>query len=230
MGMMFRTRIKICGISTVEAAQAAAAAGADAIGLVFYPSARRYVTRDVAGRIVRRLLPFVVPVGLFVDAQPAEIIRTAREVGLRQVQLHGREEPRHVLTLCSAGISVIKALPVHPQTLEKDLAPWKKLCSEHPEALAGIVLETAGQAAPGGTGVANDWAFIREAIDNGAFEGLPPLIAAGGLNPQTVAGVIASIRPYAVDVSSGVETDGQKDPALIEAFIAAVRQVDRRSE
>ncbi len=227
--MMGRTRIKICGVSTIEAAEAAALAGADAIGMVFYPAARRCISRETARQIVRRLPPFVTPVGLFVNAEPAEILATVREIGLRQVQLHGHEQPEHVLALHAEGMRVIKAVPVHPQSLAEDLAPWKRLCSEHPDALSGILLETAGQGAPGGTGVANDWTFIRQAIASGAFEGLPPLVAAGGLNPQTVGDVIASIRPYAVDVSSGVETGGKKDPALIRAFIAAVHQADRAS-
>ena len=224
--VMQRTRVKICGIMTPDAAVWAATAGADAIGLVFYPPGRRNVTPQTAQGIIAVLPPFVTPVGLFVDADPDTILRTAREIGLRHVQLHGNEPPADVAALAAQRLRPIKAIAVRPESLDEDLAPWRNLAAAHPGALGGIILETASTAAPGGTGIPNDWDAIRTAQDRGAFDGLPPIIAAGGLNPDNVADVIRTIRPYAVDVSSGVETNGQKDPNRITAFIGAVHRAD----
>ncbi len=219
---MPRTRVKICGISTCEAALWAAEAGADAVGMVFYSAARRKVTIDIAKQIVAALPPFVTPVGLFVDAQPDEILRTAKEVGLRHVQLHGHEPSEYVLPLSRERLRVVKAVPVAPGKLDEAVAPWKQLVRDYPHVLSGILLETATTTGPGGTGIPNDWATILDARDRGAFEGLPPLIVAGGLTPETVGEVVRSIRPYAVDVSSGVEVDGQKARQRIFDFIQNV--------
>jgi phosphoribosylanthranilate isomerase len=211
-----RTRVKICGITRPEDALAAANAGADAIGIVLYKAAPRCVSIETAQQILRILPPFVTPVGLFVDATAAEIMETARRLGLRHVQLHGNEPPQILAAL--KGSAVIKAIRVAADGLGAELSKWREA--------SGLVLETAG-ASMGGSGVENDWSLIAKHQKAGAFANLPPLIVAGGLNPQNVAGVVRDLRPWAVDVSSGVErVRGQKSPELIQAFIAAVREAD----
>ena len=216
---MGRTRIKFCGICRPEDASAAAAAGADAIGLVLSPAAGRVVSVDQARAILAVLPPFVTPVGLFVDQPADEVIDTAGRLGLRTVQLHGAERPDTVASLGS--LSVVKAIRSTAKDLNAALLPWRRV------RLAGLLLETAGGPEPGGTGVANDWAGLLAARTAGLLEGLPPLIAAGGLTVETVAGVVRQLRPFAVDVSSGIESERRvKSPQKMAAFVAAVRAAD----
>ena len=216
--------MKICGIGHVEDALAAARAGADAIGLVFHPPAPRCVSQQRAAEILAALPPFVTPVGLFVDVEPAKIRETARSLGLRHIQLNGQESPQAIAEL--RDFTIIKALRVSPETLGGELDTWRqaigKLRLTH---LQGFVLETAGSV--GGSGRANDWETVRRHRQRGDFVGLPHLIAAGGLIPDSVAAVVRDLRPWAVDVSSGVEaTPGRKSPDKIEAFVRAVRSAE----
>ena len=224
---MPRPRIKICGIRRLQDALAAADAGADAIGLVFYPRARRCIDLETARQILRALPAFVSPVGMFVDQDPESIRQTASDLHLRHLQLHGHEEPSHVASL--RQFAVLKAIKTSRDTLRAELDFWREsIASLDLRHLKALVLETpsASADAPGGTGQENDWATIEETQRAGAFEGLPPIIAAGGLTPETVASVIGRIHPYAVDVSSGVEEIlGEKSPAKIKQFVDAVRSV-----
>jgi phosphoribosylanthranilate isomerase len=143
-------------------------------------------------------------------------------LGLATVQLNGHENPELVSKL--RPLRVLKAVRVDPATIEGELATWRDANLPN---LDGIVLEPANTGQAGGTGIANDWATVRQQIDKGTFGPLP-LIAAGGLTPQTVGDVVRQLRPWAVDVASGVEeTKGIKSRAKIEAFIDAVRQADR---
>jgi len=204
---------------------AAARAGADAIGMVFHPPAPRNVTPLRAMEILAALPPFVTPVGLFVDPEPARIRETARELSLRHLQLHGEETPEQVGEL--REFTIIKAVRVDPADFGAALELWRravlKLRLTH---LQGLVFETAG--ANGGSGVANDWETIRRHRQRGDFVGLPHLIAAGGLTPETVGRVVRDLHPWAVDVSSGVESSpGRKSPEKIEAFIRAVRMAEQ---
>ncbi len=222
---MARTRVKICGITRPEDAALAAQLGADAVGMVFYPQARRHISPEQARAVLHALPPFVTPVALFVD-QPLSMVRSIiTTLGIHHVQLHGRESAETVGALRDRF--VLKALQVDPATFEQTLDHWReRIASQGLTNLKGLVLETAS-AAPGGTGIANDWAFIADCAQRGLFAGLPPIIAAGGLTPQTVGDVVRTIRPAAVDVSSGVEsTFGQKDPQKVAAFIHAVRTAD----
>jgi phosphoribosylanthranilate isomerase len=222
-----RTRIKICGVFRVEDALLAAEAGADAVGIVLHPASPRNVSMEVAERILAALPPFVTPVGLFVDAPAGHVTAAARRLGLRHVQLHGNEKPADVREV---DATVIKAIRVERATFEADLGRWRQAVVElNLRNLAGFVLETAGTAAPGGTGVENDWETVTLARRRGVFDGLPALIAAGGLTPATVAAVVRAVRPWAVDVSSGVEVDGQKgkkSEQKVRAFVQAVREAD----
>ena len=220
---MQRTRIKICGIGHVDDALAAARAGADAIGMVFHPPAPRNVTPQRAAEILAALPPFVTPVGLFVDLPAGRVLDAARSLNIRHIQLHGNETPEQVASL--RDFTVIKALRVDPATFGAELDMWReaipRLQLTH---LQGFVLETPGTL--GGSGQPNNWDIIALHRKRGDFIGLPHLIAAGGLNPENVADVIRVVRPWAVDVSSGVEaSQGKKSAEKIESFVRAVFDV-----
>ncbi|MGL4316177.1 MAG: phosphoribosylanthranilate isomerase [Pseudomonas sp.] len=200
-------RSKICGITRVEDALAAVAAGADAIGLVFYAKSPRAVTVEQARQIVAALPPFVTSVGLFVDIERAELQQILAAVPLDLLQFHGDES----LAQCE-GYSrpYIKALRVKPGD---DIAA---LMAQYPSAL-GILLDTYVEGVPGGTGLAFDWSLVPAQLPK-------PVILAGGLTPDNVAAAIARVKPYAVDVSGGVEASkGIKDADKVRAFIREVR-------
>lgn len=221
---MRRTRIKICSICRAEDGQAAARAGADAIGLIFHPPSRRNVDVGQAARIVAALPAFVTAVGVFVDALAGRVREVAGAAGLGLVQLHGHEDADYVASL--GELPVVKAVKVERETLGETLRVWREAAARLGN-LRGVVLETGGTQQAGGTGIANDWAAIRRAMDAGEFEGLPAVIAAGGLTPETVGDVVRAIRPFAVDVSSGVEEAvGRKSVEKIDRFVAAVRAAD----
>lgn len=203
---MTRIRIKICGVRDEHAARAAADAGADAVGLVFVESSPRHVEVSDAAKIVAGLPAFVEPVGLFVDAS-AEHLRTVCDAtGIRSVQLHGRE-PISILDGLQ-GLRVIRAMPFALNALDNALA-W----DEDPRVSAMLF-----DAAQGGSGEAIDWHALAAAAPGFS----KPIILAGGLTPGNVAEAVSVVRPYAADVSSGVESSrGVKDPALIRAFCDA---------
>jgi phosphoribosylanthranilate isomerase len=221
-----RTRIKICGITRPEDAAAAADAGADAIGLVFHPPAPRCVSLDRAREILAALPAFVTPVGLFVDVDAEAVRDTAKSLGLRHIQFNGNESPETVAAL--SPLVVVKAVRVERDGFAQTLAHWRNAVrSLGLTNLKGLVLETAGTGRPGGTGVANDWDTVRRCRAAGDFDGLPPVIAAGGLTPETVAAVVRDVRPWAVDVSSGVEeVRGRKSVERLRAFVNSVREAD----
>lgn len=199
------TRVKICGISDVENALVAAEAGADAIGLVFAPSRRR-VTVEQAREIVDALPPFVTKVGLFVDEDPARIEEVADACRLDVVQLHGSESPGFCAAL---GRTVIKAIRV------KDAA---SLAVMDGYRVAGFLLDSYHPEVAGGTGRTFDWDLAEQ------VSGRYRVILSGGLTPANVTEAIEKVRPHGVDVSSGVETDGRKDPAKIREFVMRVRE------
>jgi len=224
---MSRTRIKICGIRHVEDALVAVDAGADAIGLVFHQSSPRAVTLKQARDIASRLPAFVDPVGLFVDVELSRVQAIATEVGLRTVQLHGSESPEYASKL--RPLKVIKAIGFTDSLAEEEAQTWCDAISN----FAGILWDTppAGkQASPGGSGQTFDWDLLRNRrlteCDNHPF-GLFHMLA-GGLNPSNVGDAIRTVEPYAVDVSSGVESRrGVKDADRIRAFCDAVREADK---
>ncbi|MNF60269.1 N-(5'-phosphoribosyl)anthranilate isomerase [compost metagenome] len=204
---MSAVRIKICGITRIEDALAAVAAGADAIGLVFYAKSPRAVTPAQAKAIVAALPPFVTSVGLFVDMPRAELQRLLVEVPLDLLQFHGDESPED----CAGhGRPFIKALRVKPGD---DVAA---AIARYPEA-AGILLDTYVPGTPGGTGEAFDWSLVPR-------DAAKPVVLAGGLTPDNVGDAVRQVRPYAVDVSGGVEASkGIKDAEKIKAFIQRAR-------
>ena len=226
---MNRTRVKICGVCRGEDAAAAARLGADAVGMVFHPPSPRNVSLESAEKIMAALPAFVTPVGLFVDASLEDIVHVCRRLRIGYVQLHGQETPETVARVIEqTGAFVFKAVRVDREALRAELDGWREASAHLAlDRLRGFVLETAGGSAPGGTGLPNDWEAARSFLDTGAFDGLPPIIAAGGLAAGNVAEVIRMLRPFAVDVSSGVEVvRGQKSAEKMAAFLLAVRGAD----
>ena len=215
-----RTRVKICGITRVEDALAAARAGADAIGFVFWRGTPRFVDHGLARSIAAALPPFVSIVGLFVDPAADEVRSALGAVPLSILQFHGREPA----ALCrSFGRPYLKAIPVGPGT---DLLESVSLYGD----AAGILLDAPpADGLPGGTGRTFDWDRLRAPLPL-------PLVLSGGLDAANVGEAIRRFAPWAVDVSSGVErldaqgkpVKGIKDAARIAAFVAEVRNADVR--
>lgn len=224
---MHRTRIKFCGVTRAKDAAAAAVAGADAIGLNFSKRSQRCVTVPEAKEILRGLPPMVSPIGLFVDAPHDEVRDVANALNLRTVQLHGSESPEVVAQL--RDFSVIKAVHCDAQNLPQILQGWRSAAAKlELTHLAGLLLETANTGQPGGSGVENDWSAIAAVIGPGQVTGLPPLIAAGGLTAENVGAVVRRLRPWAVDVSSGVEQSiGVKSLDKMRRFVSAVYEADQ---
>jgi phosphoribosylanthranilate isomerase len=204
-----RTRVKICGITRPEDGQYAAEVGADAIGLVFYASSPRAVNIETAQAICATLPPFVTKVGLFVNAKRDEIRRVLTEVPLDLLQFHGDEatadcegfgRPYIKALRMAAGIDVLAELKAFP-------------------GAAGILLDSYQLGVPGGTGQTFEWSRVPAELAKA-------VILAGGLNPQNVAMAIEQVRPYAVDVSGGVEAvKGIKDRDKMTAFMNEVQRI-----
>lgn len=214
---MRRTRVKICGLTRAEDALAAALAGADAVGLVFYARSPRAVDAVQAREVLGALPPFVTSVGLFVDAEPAFVLEILAAVPLDLLQFHGDESEAY----CSGfGRPWIKALRVRPGM---DLGQEVRRFGE--AGARGLLLDTYEPGRPGGTGQRFDWGLIPPALG-------PSIILAGGLDPENVAEAIRAVRPYGVDVSGGVEAvlgDNRriKDRSKIDAFMHGVTDGDR---
>lgn len=170
---MARVRIKICGVCRPEDAEAACAAGADAVGMIFHPPSKRNIDLKTAGEIVRRVGPFVSAVGVFVDAPNSTILQTAGSIGLRLVQLNGHEPAGQVEELGRSGLRVLKAVRVD-EKLDEQLDGWRAFGASHPGIVTGLVLETGGTGLAGGTGILNDFDRVGRLVQTGAFDGLPP--------------------------------------------------------
>ncbi len=208
---MHRTRIKICGLTRPEDTAAAVAAGADAVGVILAPS-KRQVTIDEAAAVLAGVSPFVAKVGVFVDPDRDHVREAVERIGLGWVQLHGDETPEFC---ASVGVPVIKALRVGA-----DFDPAE--AEQYGGCISLLLLDTlvAGQA--GGTGVAFDWRALA-----GRLPAIAPVAIGGGLRPDNVGEAVRILRPYGVDVSSGVESSpGVKSSRLIDDFAVAVRAAD----
>jgi phosphoribosylanthranilate isomerase len=214
----FMFQIKICGITRPADAWAACEAGADAIGLNFYHRSSRYVARDVARSIARKIGDRAWKVGVFVNATPEEIAAVCDEVGLDAVQLHGDEPPSLIRRL--APRPVIKAFRLGPDGLAP-IGRWFDECMHTGTAPPMVLLDAYQPGEYGGTGQTADW---RIAGAFGRTPGMPPWALAGGLTPANVAQAISEARPGAVDTAGGVEVSpGIKDAQKIEEFVAAAR-------
>ena len=204
------TAIKICGITRTQDALAAAGCGATAIGLVFYAPSPRYVTPERAAELIRVLPPFVMSVGLFVDAVAREVTQTLAQARVDLLQFHGNELPAYCRQF---GVPYLKALRVRAGL---DLLQYAR---DYHDATA-LLLDAYVEGTHGGTGATFDWALIPK--------NLPlPVVLSGGLTPENITAAIQAVRPWAVDVSSGVELQkGVKDAAKIAAFVTGVRNAD----
>lgn len=209
------TRIKICGITRAEDALAAAQAGADAIGLVFYERSPRHVSIVQAVQLAVALPPFVTIVGLFVNANEAFVREVLANVPLDLLQFHGDESPEFCAQFARPYLKAIRV------KAGVDLLQ----CAAHFNTAKGLLLDAHVEGIPGGTGATFDWGLIPARLPL-------PVILSGGLAAENVAAAIKQVQPYAVDVSSGVESGGVeagkkiKDAAKIAAFINEVKQID----
>jgi phosphoribosylanthranilate isomerase len=214
---VLRTRIKICGLTRPQDVVAATEAGADAVGFVFYPPSPRNITFDLAAELAALLPPFVAAVGLFVDPQAEFVAEALRRVPLQWLQFHGDESDARCAALSAvpgSDISLpwIKAVRMRPGV---DLLEFS---ASHP-GTRGLLLDAFAEGY-GGSGKTFDWSLVPREVGR-------PLVLSGGLDPDNVGGAIRRLRPWAVDVSSGVEmAKGIKDAAKIAAFIAGVRNAD----
>jgi phosphoribosylanthranilate isomerase len=207
---MKRTRIKICGITRAEDALAAIESGADALGFVFYAPSPRAVNAGQAQAIMQTLPPYVSKVGLFVNASAAEVQQVIKETSLDCLQFHGDESANYCEQF---NLPYYKAIRVKPGVnliqCELDFA-----------SASALLLDTFSEKAVGGTGLTFDWKLIPAGMQK-------PLVLAGGLNPENVMQALQQVRPYAVDVSGGVEVQkGIKSPEKIAALMQQVVQFD----
>ena len=207
--MTTRTRIKICGLTRAADVDAAVEAGADAIGFVFYDKSPRHVSLEVASELARALPPFVTPVGLFVNAGQAAVAAAAGRIPGLLLQFHGDETPAQCR---DGGRPFLRAVRMAPGIDLLDLV------AQFADA-RGLLLDAQVEGYGGG-GKPFDWSLIPSALPL-------PIVLSGGLDPGNVAEAVRSVRPWAVDVSSGVEVaKGIKDAAMIAAFIAGVKHAD----
>ncbi len=205
-------KIKICGITNIEDAKVAVAAGADALGFVMYRKSSRCVEPAVVRAIVAGLPPFVLPIGVFVNEEPNRVRALMDGCGLALAQLHGDETPSYCQDL---GRPVMKALRLKDRGTFLALAEFQGRAN-----VRGFLIDAFSNQAYGGTGQTVDWTLAQEAAQS------TPIILAGGLTPANVAEAITLVHPYGVDVSSGVElSPGKKDHDKVKAFIATARLV-----
>ncbi len=204
------TAVKICGITRPEDGLAAARAGAHAIGLVFHDASPRRVEPRAAAEIVRRLPPFVAAVGLFVDAEPRRVREVLAAVPLQMLQFHGEEAPDY----CAGfGLPYLKAVRMGRGV---DLLQYAARYA----TAKGLLLDTYDAALAGGSGLSFDWTLIPAGLSL-------PIVLAGGLTPENVGQAVRRVRPWAVDVSSGVErAKGIKDADKMAAFVRGTRDAD----
>ena len=202
-------RVKICGITTVSDAKAAADLGADAIGVIFAKSPRQ-VTLDTAQKISRAAGPWVSVVGVFVDESPEKVLRIARACGLTALQLHGKESAEDVKKF--SDFRVIKTFHVNGEFRPGILKSY--------EEASAYLFDTKFGEQTGGTGRTFDWKILKN------VEAKKPVIISGGLHPKNVAQAVRFFKPYGVDVSSGVEkSPGKKDLKLVKEFIQNAKKV-----
>ena len=223
---MVRTRVKICGLSVPEDAAVAAAAGADAIGLVFVEASPRCVTFEQGSKVVEAVPPLVDIVGLFIEIPASALWSDSCDLPLSMIQLHGNQQQRDIAM--ATPVRVLRALPFDAATIEQQLRHWDEVYKELGN-FSGLVVDTPDdQRIGGGTGKVYDWTALRKALDN--VQPSVPIIMAGGLTPENVGEAIRIVHPYGVDVSSGVARErGVKDPDKIRAFCDAAHEADERS-
>jgi phosphoribosylanthranilate isomerase len=219
-----RTRIKICGLTRNEDIHAAVEAGADAIGLVFYPKSPRYVEPGAAAALCGCVPPFVSTVGLFVNAAPEQVAEVVRAAPVSLLQFHGDESIEQCLQSAElANRPFLRAIRIGPDTKAADLleyeAQYRAASDKLGGKFAGLLLDALVEGYGGG-GKVFDWSLIPKEL-------APRVVLSGGLSVQNATDAVLRVRPWAVDISSGVELHkGVKDAGKIRDFIAAVRMAD----
>ncbi len=207
-----RTRIKFCGCTDLHEVMMAVDTGADAIGMIFAPSPRR-ITASAAKHIAEHLPPFITPVGVFVDPSRDDVARARDIFPDLVVQLHGEESPTFVSSLDGKIIKTI-----HVPHDEADAGAVERAGNRHPRAI--LLFDTTVNGQRGGTGVTFPWRTIAPLARE------RQVIVGGGLTPENVANCVRAVRPFGVDVRTGVETEGRKDLAKMRAFVQAVKDSD----
>lgn len=217
---MHRTRIKICGITRLEDLRAAVASGADALGFVFYPKSPRYVAPEQFGLLAREMPPFVSTVALFVNPTLEEVEAVLRAGPVTLLQFHGDETAEQCAAIAArVQRPFVRAYRVKPDTPASDLLSCELAYRAASPWFSGLLLD-AYVDAYGGAGKVFDWSLIPKEL-------APRVVLSGGLSVQNATDAVVRVRPYAVDISSGVEQQkGIKDARKIAAFIAAVRAAD----
>jgi len=218
--MTSRTRIKICGLTRDEDLRAAVTAGADAVGLVFYPKSPRYIAPENAARLIAGLPPFVTAVGLFVNASLQEVQSVAAQAPVSLLQFHGDETLEQCVSIAEAvNRPFVRAIRVGAEMTGADLLKYEQQYRAASKLFSGLLLDALVEGYGGG-GKVFDWSLIPKEL-------APRVVLSGGLSVQNATEAVLQVRPYAVDISSGVEqSKGIKDPAKIRDFIAAVRKAD----
>jgi phosphoribosylanthranilate isomerase len=203
-------KVKICGITNFQDGLAAAEAGADALGFVFYDRSPRYISLEAAATLIRQLPPFVMKVGVFVNAPVELVVHASRECGLNLLQFHGDEPSEYCVQF---GLMSMKAFRIRDATSLQALQNYPT---------DAWLLDAYSPDNPGGTGETFNWDLALEARNSGR-----PIFLAGGLTPENVAEAVKRAQPYGVDVSTGVEAaPGSKDHARMRAFIQAAKMVE----
>jgi phosphoribosylanthranilate isomerase len=225
------TRIKICGITNVDDALIAVDAGADALGFIFVENTPRFVTPKEVEPIVRRLPPFVTPVGVFWDHPAGHVKAVAEACGLRALQFHGDEAPED---LAGYAVPVIKTIKIPPGTIIEGLPEYRINDSvqvlRYSKVVAAVLLDSTARWSEGETREPVEWRLAARIVDGWQARRVGrtlSVILSGGLTADNVARAVAVVRPYAVDVNSGVEVQpGKKDPDKVRRFVAEARRAD----
>jgi phosphoribosylanthranilate isomerase len=221
------TRVKICGITNVGDALTAVAAGADALGFIFVEGTPRFVTPEQVAPIIRRLPPFVTPVGVFWDHPRGQIKAVAETCGLRALQFHGDEPPEDV---AGHDLPVIKTIKIPPATTIEGLPEYRMTDGiqvlRYSKVVSAVLLDSAARWSEGEARDPLEWRLAARIV--AAYQARragPNVILSGGLTPDNVGRAIEVVRPYAVDVNSGVEVEpGRKDPEKVRRFVAETRR------
>lgn len=212
-------RVKICGVTTPADARHAAEAGADAVGLNFYPKSPRFLTPTAAAAVVRELSPFTAPVGVFVGMPLRQVCATAFQLGLRGVQTYDDRPPDED----SFPFAHVPAFRVADSAQLDAVRRYVEAARAAGRAPAAVLIDSFVPGQMGGTGHVAPWHLLA------GFDAGVPLILAGGLTPENVGDAVAAVRPWGVDVASGVESEpGRKDPTKVEHFVRAVRDAAAR--
>jgi phosphoribosylanthranilate isomerase len=221
---MPRTRIKICGITRPEDVRSAVQAGADALGFVFYPPSPRFVTAAQASALIAALPPFVTPVALFVNATLEEVVEVAGQAPFALLQFHGDETPEQCAAIAQAvGRPFMRVFRIKPDTSAADLLEYEHQYRAASPLFSSLLLDTYVDAY-GGAGKVFDWSLIPKEL-------APRVVLSGGLSVSNATDAVVRVRPFAVDISSGVEQQkGIKDARKIAGFIDAVRAADATIE